>query len=92
MPYTAAGLQVLGRRGIPALADFVCNSGATIGYLTELKTPEEAIAAVERRVGELTRSTLQHPGGALQGARGIAEEHLRRWVAPEQMLDGPPLA
>jgi glutamate dehydrogenase/leucine dehydrogenase len=91
VPYTAAGLQVLGRRGIRALADFVCNSGATIGYLTELKTPEEAIAAVDRRVGELTRFTLEHPGGAFQGARAIAEEHLRTWVA-EQMPDGPPLA
>ena len=31
VPYTAGGRRVLRERKIPALADFVCNSGATIG-------------------------------------------------------------
>jgi len=91
VPYTAAGLVALDRRGIPALPDFVCNSGATIGYLTELKTPAEAIAAVERRVGELTRAALEHRRGPLRGAWALAEQYLRGWAA-EQMPDGPPLA
>src|SRR5207248_4819430 len=34
VPYTRQGLEVLWDRGITALADFVCNSGATIGYAT----------------------------------------------------------
>lgn len=32
VPYTAAGADVLRRRGIVALPDFVCNAGAVIGY------------------------------------------------------------
>ena len=82
---------MLRRRGIPALADFVCNSGATIGYVAGVKTAEEALARVEERVRELTSASLEHPQGPHQGATEIAERHLRTWAA-EQMPDGPPLA
>ena len=32
VPYTREGADVLRRRGIIALPDFVCNAGAVIGY------------------------------------------------------------
>jgi glutamate dehydrogenase/leucine dehydrogenase len=91
VPYTASGLDVLRRRRIPALADFVCNSGATIGYVAGVQTAEEALSRVEERVRELTRASLEHPEGPHRGASELAEEHLRTWAA-EQMPDGPPLA
>ncbi len=93
VPYTEGGLRVLHRRGIPALADFVCNAGATIGYMTaELTTQRQALAAVEQRVRELTLAGLEDPDGAVIGASRIAEDFMRTWVAPDQMPGGPPLA
>jgi len=93
VPYTHGGLDVLRRRGIIALADFVCNSGATIGYSTQgLETADEAVAAVEKRVRELTQTAMQDPAGPFVGAQRIAEAHLRTWVEKDQMPDGPSLA
>jgi glutamate dehydrogenase (NAD(P)+) len=93
VPYTVGGLRVLRERKIPALADFVCNSGATIGYVTDsLVTAEEAVAAVETRVRELTAASLEHQDGPLMGARTLAEDHLRTWIDERQMPDGPALA
>jgi glutamate dehydrogenase/leucine dehydrogenase len=91
VPYTRGGLERLRQRGIPALADFVCNSGATIGYVVGVSTAEEAVARVEERVRELTQASLEHPHGPHRGASEIAERHLRTWAA-DQMPDGPPLA
>lgn len=91
VPYTAHGLDVLVRRRIPALADFVCNAGATIGYVAGVDTAEAALSSVEKRVRELTRASLEHPEGPHRGAAEIAERHLRTWAA-DQMPDGPPLA
>jgi glutamate dehydrogenase/leucine dehydrogenase len=93
VPYTVGGLRVLRERKIPALADFVCNSGATIGYVTDsLVTAADALSAVETRVSELTRASLEHPDGPLMGARRLAEDHLRTWLDDRQMPDGPALA
>jgi len=93
VPYTAGGLRALRRRGIPALADFVCNAGATIGYVTAgLTTQLQALATVEQRVRELTLASLKDPEGAVRGASRIAEGFLRTWVTPDQVPDGPPLA
>jgi len=93
VPYTAAALEVLSARGIPALADFVCNSGATIGYVTDgLKDPDQAVAAVEKRVRDLTKDSLKDARGAVRGGAAIAEEYLRTWVDKAQMPDGPALA
>jgi len=93
VPYTAAALEVLRARGIPALADFVCNSGATIGYVTDgLQDPDQAVAAVEKRVRELTKESLKDARGPVYGAAAIAEAHLRTWVDKAQMPDGPSLA
>jgi glutamate dehydrogenase (NAD(P)+) len=93
VPYTARALEILRERKIPALADFVCNSGATIGYITSgLQTVDQAVAAVEKRVRELTRESIKDPQGPLSGARRIAEAHLRTWLDESQMPDGPALA
>ncbi|TMD01303.1 MAG: Glu/Leu/Phe/Val dehydrogenase [Chloroflexi bacterium] len=93
VPYTAGALEVLRERGIPALADFVCNSGATIGYVTDgLLRADEAVAAVEKRVRELTKESVRDPNGPHAGAARIAEAHLRTWLEPAQMPDGPALA
>jgi glutamate dehydrogenase/leucine dehydrogenase len=93
VPYTVGGLRILRERGIPALADFVCNSGATIGYVTDtLRTAKEAVAAVETRVRELTGASLEHHDGPFIGARLLAEDHLRTWLDERQMPDGPALA
>jgi glutamate dehydrogenase (NAD(P)+) len=93
VPYTAAALEVLRERGIPALADFVCNSGATIGYVTSgLFRADQAVAAVEKRVRELTRESVKDPRGPVAGAAHLAEAHLRTWLDPSQVPDGPALA
>lgn len=93
VPYTAAALEVLRERRIPALADFVCNAGATIGYVTDgLQNAHEAVAAVEKRVRNLTQDSLKDPRGPVWGAGKIAESHLRTWVDESQMPDGPSLA
>ena len=93
VPYTRRGLEVLWDRGIIALADYVCNSGATIGYVTDsVSSAEQAIAVVEDRVRELTREALADPAGPYEGARKLADAHLRTWVEAAQMPDGPPLA
>src|SRR2546427_1021831 len=93
VPCTAGALEVARERGIPALADFVCNSGATIGYVTDgLQNPDQAVAAVEKRVRDLTRASLEDPQGPLSGARRVAEAHLRTWLGSSQMPDGPAVA
>ena len=93
VPYTRRGLEVLRERGIVALADFVCNSGATIGYATQgLTTTDGAVAAVEKRVRELTSEAMRDPDGPFEGSRKLAEAHLRTWVDAAQLPDGPPLA
>ena len=93
VPYTARALEVLNERKIPALADFVCNSGATIGYVTSgLQTSDQAVTVVEKRVRDLTRQSLEDPEGPMSGARRIAEAHLRTWLDQGQMPDGPAMA
>ena len=79
-PYTAAGAEVLRQRGIVALPDFVCNAGAVIGYRSAADaTPDQVLAAVEARIGELIRAALGHPGGPLAGACEQAGGFLRSW-------------
>ena len=79
-PYTRAGAEVLHQRGIAALPDFVCNAGAVIGYRSAVDaTPDQVLADVEARIGELIRAALGHPGGALAGACEQAGGFLRSW-------------
>ena len=89
-PYTEAGAEVLRQRGIVALPDFVCNAGAVIGYRSPADaTPDQVLAAVEARIGELIRAALGHPGGPLAGACEQAGGFLRSWWGEPP---GPPFA
>jgi hypothetical protein len=93
VPYTTEGLAELRARGVQALADFVCNAGATVGYLAPEGTGRAGVVElVERRIRELTEIALVHAEGPYAGARAHAEDHLRTWLAPEQLPDRPPLA
>jgi glutamate dehydrogenase (NAD(P)+) len=93
VPYTAHGADVLHRRGIVALPDFVCNAGAVLGYRAAPDaTPEEVLAAVGARITELILEVSGHHDGALAGAYKRAGRFLRGWwgeppappFAPEQ--------
>jgi glutamate dehydrogenase (NAD(P)+) len=89
-PYTAAGAEVLRRRGIVALPDFVCNAGAVIGYRSAVNaTPDQILAAVEARIAGLIGEALGHPGGPLAGACEQAGGFLRSWWGEPP---GPPFA
>jgi len=89
-PYTAAGAEVLRRRGIVALPDFVCNAGAVIGYRSATDaTPDKVLAAVEARIAGLIGEALGHPGGPLAGACEQAAGFLRSWWGEPP---GPPFA
>ena len=89
-PYTETGAEVLRQRGIVALPDFVCNAGAVIGYRSAADAaPDQILAAVEARIGELIRAALGHPGGPLAGACEQAGGFLRSWWGDPP---GPPFA
>jgi glutamate dehydrogenase (NAD(P)+) len=89
-PYTAAGAEVLRRRGIVALPDFVCNAGAVIGYRSAADaTPDQVLSAVEARIAGLIGEALGHPGGPLAGACEQAGGFLRSWWGEPP---GPPFA
>ena len=79
-PYTEEGAAVLGRRGIVALPDFVCNAGAVIGYRSPAgATPAEVLAAAGATITDLILQALAHPRGALAGACEQAGTFLRDW-------------
>jgi glutamate dehydrogenase (NAD(P)+) len=90
VPYTEQGAEVLGRRGIVALPDFVCNAGAVIGYRSPAgAAPEEVLAAVGATITELILEALRHRDGPLAGACGLAASFLRGWWGEPP---GPPFA
>ena len=89
VPYTAKGADVVRRRGIMALPDFVCNAGAVIAYRSSRDaTPAQILADVEARIGHLMHQALRHPGGPLTGACEQAAGFLRTWWGDPP---GPPL-
>ena len=90
VPYTAPGADVLRRRGIVALPDFVCNAGAVIGYRSAAgATPAEVLAAADARITGLILEALRHPAGPLAGACELAGTFLRSWRGEPP---GPPFA
>jgi glutamate dehydrogenase/leucine dehydrogenase len=90
VPYSAPGAAVLGRRGIVALPDYVCNSGAVIGYRSAPDAPpDQVLADVEARIGGLIREVLGHPSGPLAGGAELAGRFLRGWWGEPP---GPPFA
>ena len=97
VPYTAAGAEVLRERGITALPDFVCNSGAVLGYRSAPDAePAAVLVAVGSTIGELTGELLGHPDGPLMGAFERAASFVRGWwgdppgppFAPEELAAG----
>jgi glutamate dehydrogenase (NAD(P)+) len=79
-PYTVKGADVLSRRGIVALPDFVCNAGAVIGYRSpDDATPELVLAVVARTIGELILGAMEFADGPLAGACAQAQDFLRGW-------------
>jgi glutamate dehydrogenase (NAD(P)+) len=90
VPYTTEGADVLRRRGIVALPDFVCNAGAVIGYRSAREaTPQQVLVDVGDRIAGLILEALGHPGGPLTGACERAAEFLRGWRGD---APGPPFA
>jgi glutamate dehydrogenase (NAD(P)+) len=80
VPYTRNGTDVLHRRGIAALPDFVCNAGAVIGYRAAREaSPEAVLADVQHTIAELTSEALSHPGGPFAGACERAAAFLQGW-------------
>jgi glutamate dehydrogenase/leucine dehydrogenase len=93
VPYTAGGLGVLRQRGVLALADFVCNAGAVIGYRSPSgSAPDAVLADVDRRLRALVAEAAEHPDGPFAGACAIAEAYLHMWRGPDGLPSGPPLA
>lgn len=79
-PYTAHGVEVLRRRGVLALPDFVSNAGAVIAYRSPRNaTTGQVLADVERRVSSLITESLGHPEGPYAGACARAADFLRSW-------------
>jgi glutamate dehydrogenase (NAD(P)+) len=79
-PYTVKGADVLSRRGIVALPDYVCNAGAVIGYRSpDDATPELVLAVVARTIGELILGAMEFADGPLAGACAQAQDFLRGW-------------
>ncbi|MGH2759583.1 MAG: hypothetical protein ACRDKJ_08465, partial [Actinomycetota bacterium] len=92
VPYTADALDVLRRRRVRYLADFVCNAGATIGFTSGAEGPGELFRHVERTISKLQSEAGAHPSGPYEGACAMAEAFLRTWREPDGLPDGPPLA
>jgi glutamate dehydrogenase/leucine dehydrogenase len=90
VPYTAQGAEVLHRRGILALPDFVCNAGAVIGYRAGLEaTPQQVLNDAGDKIAGLIAEALGHPGGPLAGGCERAARFLRGWWGDPP---GPPFA
>jgi glutamate dehydrogenase (NAD(P)+) len=90
VPYTSEGAQVLRRRGILALPDFICNAGAVIGYRADLQaTPEQVLTLAGDTIAGLIGVALTHPAGPLAGGCEQAVSYLRGW---RDDPPGPPFA
>jgi len=80
VPYTRQGADVLQRRGIMALPDFVCNAGAVIGYRSARDaTPAQVLADTEDKIAAIIDEALGHEAGPLAGACEHAAAFLRTW-------------
>jgi glutamate dehydrogenase (NAD(P)+) len=80
VPYTRQGADILHRRGIMALPDFVCNAGGVLGYRSARDaTPDRVLADTEGKIAAMITEALGHPGGPLAGACEHAAAFLRAW-------------
>jgi glutamate dehydrogenase/leucine dehydrogenase len=92
VPYTAVALDVLRKRRIRYLPDFVCNAGATIGYMSDVQGPGELFQHVERTINRIMAEATADPRGSFEGACKMAERFIEGWRGADEMPDGPPLA
>jgi glutamate dehydrogenase (NAD(P)+) len=93
VPYTRQGADVLHRRGISALPDFVCNAGAVIGYRAARDAgPEQVLSDAGDVISSLIAEALEHPGGPLAGGCERAATFLRGWWGepPDPPFAGSP--
>jgi glutamate dehydrogenase/leucine dehydrogenase len=92
VPYTADAIDVMRRRRVRYLADFVCNAGATIGYTSGAEGPGELFRHVEQTISKLQGQAGAHPSGPYEGACAMAEAYLETWRGKEGLPPRPPLA
>jgi glutamate dehydrogenase/leucine dehydrogenase len=96
VPYTGAALEVMGRRGIAAHADFLCNAGGAIGYnhpdALAATTLAGLQAVLDRFMAAAVEETLEHPGGPYAGACARAEAFVASWLGAEHVPARPPVA
>lgn len=93
VPYTAGGLQVLRKRRIAALPDFVCNGGAVLAYRSpRALTAAEVLKLVDREIGERIEAARLAKMDPIRHAAMLAETFLSTWVPADQRPDGPAVA
>lgn len=92
VPYTRESIDVLRARRVRFLPDFVCNAGATIGFVADARTPGEVFREVGSTIARLISEASIDPTGYYAGACGIAERFLATWRGADGMPEGPPLA
>jgi glutamate dehydrogenase/leucine dehydrogenase len=93
VPYTAAGLETLGARGIAAHADFVCNAAAVVGYTSPAHASQaQVLDTVEHTIVDLVHASSDHAAGPFAGACAMAETFLRTWRPTGEAPPAPPLA
>lgn len=93
VPYTAPGLETLTQRGVDALADFVCNAAAVVGYTSPVHASQaQVLETVECTILDLVRASSDHPRGQFAGACAIAQSFLRTWRSADGAALEPPLA
>jgi glutamate dehydrogenase (NAD(P)+) len=93
-PYGAGAIEVLHRRGIIGVPDFVANAGGVHLYVSvsDEDTPDTALTVIEQKIREVVTHTLataeEHAitpiEAALQGGRAYFAEATN---APEEALD-----
>lgn len=91
VPYKEEALEVMRRRRITYLADFICNAGATIGYTSGANGPGELFRHVEKTISRLQSAAGADPRGPYEGACTIAARYVETWRGPDG-APGPPLA
>jgi glutamate dehydrogenase (NAD(P)+) len=92
VPYDADAIEVMRRRRVRYLPDFVCNAGSTIGYTSGAATQQELFDRVEGMISDLMSQAQAHPSGPFEGACGIAERFIESWRGSDGLPPGPPLA
>jgi glutamate dehydrogenase/leucine dehydrogenase len=92
VPYCAEAIEVMRSRRVRYLPDFVCNAGATIGYISDLDGPSELFRHVDKTITTIMSQAAADPRGPFEGACAIAEAFIETWRGADGLPEGPPLA